>query len=87
MTKIEVSMPYKNLVALPKGVRSNLPKRAQEIYRQTYNSAWETYKDPKRRRGGASREEVSHRVAWMAVKREFKKDERTGRWRRRPVRA
>lgn len=48
-------MPYRNLAALPKGVKNNLPKPAQEIYRQTYNSAWKTYKDPERRRGGASR--------------------------------
>ncbi len=56
-------MPYKNLAALPKGVKNNLPKPAQEIYRQTFNHAWKTYQDPERRRGGASREEVSHRVA------------------------
>ena len=78
-------MPYKKLAELPKGVKNHLPKRAQEIYRQTYNSAWETYQDPARRRSGASREEVSRRVAWMAVKREFKKDALTGKWKRKPA--
>ena len=84
MGKVEESMPYKNLAALPKGVKDNLPKPAQEIYRQTFNHAWKTYQDPEQRRGGASREEVSHRVAWVAVKREFKKDARTGKWKRKP---
>ncbi len=79
-------MPYRTLAALPKGVKNNLPKRAQQIYRETYNSAWKTYQDPARRRGGASLEEVSHRVAWVAVKREFKKDARTGKWKRKPAR-
>lgn len=76
-------MMYKNLRGLPKGVRNNLPITAQKIYLDTYNSAWKTYGAPERRRGGASREEVSHRVAWAAVKREYTKDQRTGRWKRK----
>jgi cation transport regulator len=76
-------MPYRNLRELPKGVRGNLPKHAQEIYRETYNSAWKMYRDPERRRQGATREEVSHRVAWTAVKREYKKDPQTGKWKRK----
>lgn len=66
-------MPYKNLSDLPERVRENLPKHAQEIYKEAYNSAWDEYKDPSERRGDASREEVAHKVAWSAVKNKYKK--------------
>jgi cation transport regulator ChaB len=39
-------MPYKSLVELPASVRDNLPKHAQEIYKEAYNSAWDQYADP-----------------------------------------
>lgn len=73
-------MPYKELSDLPESVKDNLPKHAQEIYRAAYNSAWNEYKDPSERRGDASREEVSHRVAWAAVGHSYEKDNR-GKWR------
>lgn len=73
-------MPYKDLSDLPDSVRDNLPKHAQEIYRAAYNSAWDEYKDPDDRRDDASREEVSHRVAWSAVGQKYEKGE-LGRWR------
>ena len=73
-------MPYKNLSDLPDSVRDNLPRHAQEIYRAAYNSAWDEYKDPGERRDDASRETVSHRVAWSAVEQTYKKDN-SGRWR------
>jgi cation transport regulator len=73
-------MPYKNLSDLPDSVRDNLPKHAQEIYRAAYNSAWDEYKDPSERRDDASREEVSHRVAWSVVGQKYEKDD-SGRWR------
>lgn len=66
-------MPYDNLSDLPDSVRDNLPRHAQEIYKEAYNSAWEEYKDPGDRQGDASREETSHRVAWSAVKNKYKK--------------
>ncbi len=72
-------MPYENLSDLPGSVRDNLPKHAQEIYRAAYNSAWDEYKDPDERRGDASREETSHRVAWSAVGQTYEKDD-SGRW-------
>ena len=49
------------------------PNYAQEIYRAAYNSAWDKYKNPDERRDDASREEVSHRVAWAAVGNKYKK--------------
>jgi cation transport regulator len=72
-------MPYRTLEDLPDNVRNNLPKHAQEIYKEAFNSAWEEYADPTARRDDASREEVAHRVAWAAVKQKYAKDEQ-GRW-------
>jgi cation transport regulator len=66
-------MPYKNLKDLPGRIKDNLPKHAQEIYKEAYNNAWEQYKDPKERKGKATREEVSHKVAWAAVKQKYEK--------------
>jgi len=71
-------MPYENLSDLPDSVQNNLPKQAQEIYKEAYNSAWNEYGNPEDRQGDASREETSHRVAWAAVKEKYKKE--NGRW-------
>jgi cation transport regulator len=76
-------MPYNKISELPDSVRDNLPKHAQEIYKEAFNSAWEQYKDPEDRRGDASREETAHRVAWAAVKQVYEKDEHSGRWRKK----
>ncbi len=72
-------MPYKSISDLPDSVRDNLPKHAQEIYQEAYNSAWDEYADPADRRGDDSREEVSHQVAWAAVKKSYHKNE-DGSW-------
>lgn len=72
-------MPYKQSRELPESVRDGLPTHAQEIYLAAFNSAWEQYDEPSERRGGATREETAHRVAWAAVKRSYVKDE-AGRW-------
>ncbi len=72
-------MPYTNLDDLPDRIKNNLPKHAQEIYKETFNSAWKNYKDPSKRRDNASLEEVSQRVAWSAVKNSYKKNE-DGKW-------
>lgn len=75
-------MPYDKLSDLPDNVRDNLPKHAQEIYQEAYNSAWDEYDDPEDRRGDASREETAHRVAWSAVKSKYEKDD-DGNWKRK----
>lgn len=75
-------MPYDSNSDLPDSVKNNLPKQAQDIYREAYNSAWEQYKDPEERRGDASREETAHKVAWSAVKDEYKKDD-DGNWKKK----
>jgi cation transport regulator len=66
-------MPYDKISDLPGSVKSNLPNEAQEIYKEAFNSAWDEYSDPDKRRGDASREETAHRVAWAAVKHKYEK--------------
>jgi cation transport regulator len=61
-------MPYRSIRELPKSVKGNLPKHAQEIYKEAYNSASEQYED----------EETAHKVAWSAVKKVYEK--REGKW-------
>jgi cation transport regulator len=60
-------VPYASIEDLPEPVRNHLPPHAQEIYRSAFNHAWERYAlDP-------SREEITHRIAWAAVKRRYRK--------------
>ena len=66
-------MPYTRISELPESVSNVLPKHAQDIYKEAFNSAWEQYKDPDERRDNADREEVAHRVAWSAVKKTYEK--------------
>ena len=73
-------MPYRRVSDLPDSVRDNLPEHAQQIYRAAFNSAWEQYDQPEERRGGRSREETAHAVAWSAVEQKYVKDERTDTW-------
>ena len=53
-----------------------LPEHAQHIFKKAHTSAVEEYQDPDKRRGGKkqSAEEVAHKVAWAAVKKEYEKD-------------
>lgn len=76
-------MPYKNIEELPDSVKDNLPKHAKGIYLAAFNNAWDQYSDPEERRGDASREETAHKVAWAAVKNEYEKDEKTGKWKKK----
>lgn len=71
-------MPYDKVSELPESVRDNLPKHAQEIYKEAFNSAWEQYDEPGERRGDATREETAHKVAWAAVKKQYEKS--NGNW-------
>lgn len=52
-----------------------LPAHAQHIFKKAHASAIKEYKDPDKRRGGKneSAEEVAHKVAWAAVKKEYEK--------------
>ena len=62
-------MPYKQISQLPDGVKNNLPKGAQEIYKEAYNSAADQYGEESR----------AHRVAWSAVEQKYEKNE-NGNW-------
>jgi cation transport regulator len=52
-----------------------LPSHAQHIYKKAHKNALKQYRSPSKRRGGKhqSREQVAHKVAWSAVKKEYKK--------------
>ena len=67
-------MPYKRISDLPDSVKDNLPKHAQEIYKEAFNSAWDEYGHDEAR---------AHRVAWAAVKNEYEKEEDSGKWKRK----
>lgn len=60
-------MPYDRIDQLPDSVRNNLPKEAQEIYKEAFNNAWKEYSDQK------DREATAHKVAWSAVKNKYEK--------------
>lgn len=76
-------MPYKTNSDLPDSVRNVLPAQAQTIFRKVYNNAWDAYKDPEKRRGHESHEEVANKVAWNAVRQQFEKDDASGKWKPR----
>lgn len=71
-------MPYHSNAELPDSVKDNLPKHAQDIYREAFNSALDQYSDPEERRGDKSQEETAHQVAWNAVKQKYHKE--NGSW-------
>jgi cation transport regulator len=64
-------MPYQTNADLPDNVRLHLPEDAQAIYREAFNSAFSKYQ------GNPRREEIAHRIAWAAVKRNYTKVGRT----------
>ncbi len=66
-------MPYQSKKELPESVKHVLPAHAQEIYKEAFNSAFEEYKKPEKRRDDDDREEVAHKVAWAAVKKKYAK--------------
>jgi cation transport regulator len=68
-------MPYANNAELPTPVQKYLPRHAQDIYRAAFNAAFEHY--------GRAHEDVAHRIAWAAVKRQYVQ-RATHVWVRRP---
>jgi len=61
-------MPYSRNEDLPPSVQHVLPPHAQDIYRAAFNNAWE-----QRVRSGELDEAGVHRIAWGAVKRQYRK--------------
>jgi cation transport regulator len=54
-----------------------LPEHAQHIFKKAHASAIKEYQNPDKRRGGKkeSAEEVAHKIAWAAVKKEYTKED------------
>jgi cation transport regulator len=52
-----------------------LPEHAQHIFKKAHASAIKEYQNSEKRRGGKkeSIEEVAHKVAWDAIKKEYTK--------------
>ena len=69
---------YESVKDLPETVQDVLPREAQEVYLEAYNTSWENYDEEAT--SELSREAFATRDAWTAVKREFTKDEETGTW-------
>ena len=61
---------YESLNQLPDKIHHVLPKHAQEIYLEAFNSALDQYKA----------ETTAHKVAWSAVKAKYQKNDQTGQW-------
>jgi cation transport regulator len=61
-------MPYESNADLPISLRRHLPPHAQDIFRNAFNAAWETYANR-----GLEREALAFRVAWSAVKKTYRK--------------
>jgi len=72
-------MPYRTIQELPDSVKDNLPKGAQDIYKEAFNNAFDQFKDPSKLKYGGDRETAAHRVAWSAVKKAYKKN-KEGKW-------
>ncbi len=72
-------MPYRKISSLPDSVKNHLPVDAQKIYLKAFNSAFEAYGDPSKRREDADLEETACRIAWSAVKKKYKKND-SGQW-------
>lgn len=62
--------PYKNIEALPKNVKNPLPKEAQKIYLEVFNSVLKETGD----------EDIARKSAWSQIKKSYKKDEKSGKW-------
>jgi cation transport regulator len=58
----------------------SLPQHARHIYKKAHTNAEKQYKNPEKRRGGKrqSVDEVTHKVAWAAVKKVYTK--KGNRW-------
>lgn len=67
-------MPYPTTNSIPKNLQDLLPDHAEEIYKEAFNNALKEYD------GDESR---AYAVAWSAVKKKYKKNDKTGKWEQR----
>jgi cation transport regulator len=70
--------PYENITDLPKTIKDVIPVGAQHVYLESYQRSYETYQEGQG--GEMGREAVAHRDGWNAVKRDYVKNEKTGKW-------
>ena len=71
-------MPYPTLDSLPDGVKNSLPKDAQEIWRNAFNSGLEQVKGD---------EEKANKIAWGAVKNAGWSKDAEGNWKKSSARS
>jgi len=64
------AMPYVTNADISHNISQNLPEHAQTIFRKAFNNAFKQYEGD---------EQIAFKVAWAAVKRQYKKDE-SGMW-------
>jgi len=64
-------MPYAKRSELPEPVQNVLPKHAQDIFKDAFNNAFDEYGQDESR---------AFAVAWGAVKKNYHKNETTGKW-------
>ena len=77
-------MSYIELSDLPRSLRHELPRRAQEIYQAAYNRVYEVCMASENLYDHQAIAETAHQAALFAVRMEYEKDER-GCWRRAPI--
>lgn len=63
-------MPYLSIDELPPPVKNNLPRHAQKIFKDAFNSAYKAHY--------GEDEVTSFKIAWAAVKKTYEK--RNGKW-------
>ena len=65
----------KQMSARTKKQIDSLPEHAQHIYEKAHASAIDQYQNPEKRRRGKrqSAEQVAHKAAWAAIKKQYKK--------------
>ena len=72
MSPEAASIRYLTNRDLPDHVKYTLPYPAQDIYREAFNSAWKHTSNPTTPDDSdISHEEIVHRLAWSAVKKQY----------------
>lgn len=73
-------MLNKSISDIPESMCNVLPAPDRKISMAVYSNAWQNYASLTKRKAAATCEETSAKVAWAAVKKLFKKDEKTSKW-------
>lgn len=67
-------MPYDSNEELPSRIRRQLPPHVCTIYRMTYNTTFEKYKDTDEHIGNRELDDIADKAAWTAVEEAFTKE-------------